>query len=71
MRRLSEAFLHILSVSTLSAFFSGISVPGVLPHSAWSEQRDDSLRRFFFILSVSTLSAFSCGIVFSGCMLSL
>ena len=49
LRRLSEAFLHILSVSTLSAFFSGSSFPGVLLQSAWSEHREDSLRLFFFI----------------------
>ena len=71
MRRLSEAFLPILSVSTLAAFFSGISFPGVLPQSAWIEHREDSVRRFFFILSVSTLSAFVSGIVFSCCMLTL
>ena len=55
----------------LWAFFSGISFPGVLPQSAWSEHPEDSVRRFFFILSVSTLTAFFSGIVFSGCMLTL
>ena len=39
-------FLPIRSVSTLAAFFSGISFPGVLVESAWSEHTEESVSGF-------------------------